>query len=732
MDLGKAPGKQQFLTNVYPSELRSINKRRSVWELPPGSGTFQEAAKEANQIAGHADPKAIIPPDVSHGTVGLALSGGGIRSATFNLGVLQVFAKRGLLKWFDYLSTVSGGGYIGSNLSATLTSEDPKRKSPGYSLLHIKGTEEPQAIKHLRSGGNYLAPGGLLDLLRIPAILLRGVATNLLVTAPFVGVLALLTVWLYPADLAEGAEHHFFLLTPWVVGIFAAWIALFPLLATLFPHVEYGLRSAYERSFSLLLLLVIAVPLLEALPWLYHEVFVGLTMAHFLSGAVTGTLAIVPVLRSLTASEKIVNLADKIKVVLIGLLGPAILLFLYLFMTRWIFRGSAGNLQEIPRRMIAFSIALAAVFIFTRLFVNVNKSGMHRFYRDRLSKAYLLDPVNNRHVDNLQLSKLEIGKTGAPYHLVNTSLNIPGTKDKEMQGRGADFFVFSPKWSGSFQTGYCPTERLEKEDLDLNLGTCFAISGAAAAPYMGTSSSHLAFVLTLLNIRLDYWIPNPARFSASRGRQRLDRVLYQVGPLYLLFELLGWLTARSKFVNLSDGGHIENLGLYELLRRRCKFIVCSDAEEDLELELSSLGKVSAYARMDQGIEIKWTKLHRLQKNGKGYSTVQWAYGTIDYGSEEKGQIIYLKSSLSGHEPQDIAAYHAKNPSFPHQSTGDQFFDESQFESYRALGYYIASQLFDPGTTEVTDLAQWFEARKQAASSSVRSKSGRQKGSRSAS
>ena len=186
MDLGKAPGKQQFLTNVYPSELRSINKRRSVWNLLPGSGAFQEAAKKANQIAGHADPKAIIPPDVYHGTVGLALSGGGIRSATFNLGVLQVFAKRGLLKWFDYLSTVSGGGYIGSNLSATLNSEDPKRKSPGYSLLHIKGTEESQAIKHLRSGGNYLAPGGLLDLLRIPAILLRGVAINLLVTAPFV------------------------------------------------------------------------------------------------------------------------------------------------------------------------------------------------------------------------------------------------------------------------------------------------------------------------------------------------------------------------------------------------------------------------------------------------------------------------------------------------------------------------------------------------------------------
>lgn len=143
MDLGEAPGKQQFLSGVYPSELRGINDRRKVWKLPQGSGAFQEAAKKANQIAGHAGPKAIIPPDVSHGTVGLALSGGGIRSATFNLGVLQVFAKRGLLKWFDYLSTVSGGGYVGSNLSATLNSEDPKRGTPGYSLLHIKGTEEP-------------------------------------------------------------------------------------------------------------------------------------------------------------------------------------------------------------------------------------------------------------------------------------------------------------------------------------------------------------------------------------------------------------------------------------------------------------------------------------------------------------------------------------------------------------------------------------------------------------
>ncbi|MBI4519352.1 MAG: hypothetical protein HY701_00825 [Gemmatimonadetes bacterium] len=88
---------------------------------------------------------------------------------------------------------------------------------------------------------------------------------------------------------------------------------------------------------------------------------------------------------------------------------------------------------------------------------------------------------------------------------------------------------------------------------------------------------------------------------------------------------------------------------------------------------------------------------------------------MDYGpGEQPGQIVYLKSSLSGREPHDVLAYRAEHPQFPHEPTRDQFFDERQFESYRALGYFIASQLFDANATDVPDIAAWFEARRHEA------------------
>src|SRR5437762_2547407 len=91
----------------------------------------------------------------------LCISGGGIRSATFGLGILQGLARCGLLEKFHYLSTVSGGGYIGSWLSAWIRNhpngirgvvEDLKRRPD--STLH----PEPQPVRHLREFSNYLAP----------------------------------------------------------------------------------------------------------------------------------------------------------------------------------------------------------------------------------------------------------------------------------------------------------------------------------------------------------------------------------------------------------------------------------------------------------------------------------------------------------------------------------------------------------------------------------------------
>jgi hypothetical protein len=357
------------------------------------------------------------------------------------------------------------------------------------------------------------------------------------------------------------------------------------------------------------------------------------------------------------------------------------------------------------------ALMMAAVFLYVGVFVNINKTGLHRFYRDRLSRAYLFDPSDPEGeagtADNLKLSAIDPKHAGNPYHLVNAALNIPSTEIPDLQGRACDFFAMSPRRCGSSANGYYPTTYYEERwDPDTSLATAFAISGAAAAPQMGVNTSKsLSLIMTLLNIRLDYWVPNP---KVLGERPRVARRV--PGPTYLLREISGQMNVKTPFINLSDGGHIENLGLYELLRRRCKYIVACDAEQDPEMILSSLGKLTAYARMDEGVWIDWGgTLDRLERDpATGFSKGHWAVGRIHYGHKE-GRIVYIKSSMCGREWPDQMAYKAKHPEFPQQSTGDQFFDEEQFEAYRALGYLIASQLFEDETYRIDDIDAWFDA-----------------------
>ena len=135
-------GLRQFEEEVFPAELEEIRRRR------------EELGLDATGLEG--------PPSVNQGLQGIAFSGGGIRSATFCLGVVEAAANAGLLKRADYLSTVSGGGYIGSCLSSVLN--DPTKEPQGrkFPFHHELGVQEPAAYRQLRNGSNYLAPGGIL------------------------------------------------------------------------------------------------------------------------------------------------------------------------------------------------------------------------------------------------------------------------------------------------------------------------------------------------------------------------------------------------------------------------------------------------------------------------------------------------------------------------------------------------------------------------------------------
>jgi hypothetical protein len=192
-------------------------------------------------------------------------------------------------------------------------------------------------------------------------------------------------------------------------------------------------------------------------------------------------------------------------------------------------------------------------------------------------------------------------------------------------------------------------------------------------------------LLTMFNVRLAWWFPNP-------GKRKWERASPPIGIYYLVQEFLGMAGEDSDFVNVSDGGHFENLAVYELIRRRTKVIICSDAECDPGLAFGSLGNLIRICETDFGAKID-IDVSSIRKQDDGLSRAHCAVGRIAYSNGSIGYLIYLKASITGDENPAIQQYRSEHPDFPHQSTGDQFFTEDQFESYRRLGHHIARLAF---------------------------------------
>lgn len=242
------------------------------------------------------------------------------------------------------------------------------------------------------------------------------------------------------------------------------------------------------------------------------------------------------------------------------------------------------------------------------------------------------------------------------------------------------------------------------------MGTAMAISGAAFNSNSGFHTSpSLAFLLTAFNVRLGWWIGSPANKKTWRNSSP------KIGLWCLLKELTAQTKTDADYLLLSDGGHFENMGLYELIRRRCRYIVVSDAEEDAKFKLEGIGGAIRKCRVDFGVVID-LDIEALQPLGDpAKSRLHYSIGKILYpehlpdstegassGENPCGVLVYIKSSITGDESVDIAEFRKRQPHFPHNSTANQFFDESHFESYRALGHHAAQQIFGKDAKEVLE------------------------------
>lgn len=201
--------------------------------------------------------------------------------------------------------------------------------------------------------------------------------------------------------------------------------------------------------------------------------------------------------------------------------------------------------------------------------------------------------------------------------------------------------------------------------------------------------------------------------TPSRRRTFSDLFLWRATPNMLLREFTGRMHERTRSVNVSDGGHIENLATIELLRRECRWIIVGDAEMDSMHRFGGLTMLIRTARIELDAEID-IDLDALRLDEDGCCSRSWAVGEIAYRSGASGYLLYFKSSATHELPPDIQGYRARNPLFPHEPTSDQFFDEGQFESYRNLGYHMAQDALRrlPARAErersFRDIEHWFE------------------------
>jgi hypothetical protein len=331
--------------------------------------------------------------------------------------------------------------------------------------------------------------------------------------------------------------------------------------------------------------------------------------------------------------------------------------------------------------------------------------GLHEFYRSRLARCYLGagrlgEPPRSDEAQDQADARAWVERAhddmwlhednGLPIHLVCCAGNQTRSSNHlATLHRGARSVVLS---RFGISMG-----RYWKPDIALRLSSAMTASAAAFNSLMGERSVVLgravSFVMTALNIRLGLWVPHPAH--QDNGRRNWNSLTGR----QFFHEMFGSAQCRDnpadQYIHLSDGGHFENLALYELVRRHCRYIVVVDAGEDAQFTFNDMGRAVRRVREDFGVEIE-IDLEPIRPDAKGYSKQHLAVGTIHYDGvvgTDKGTIVYLKPSLNGDEPPDILQYKRRKPDFPHETTVDQFFDEAQFESYRRLGEHMANESF---------------------------------------
>ncbi len=676
-----------------------------------------------------------LPED---GRLGISCSGGGIRSATFNLGVLQSLRAAGLLRPTElggarYITAVSGGCYMAVAHTITAALSDPDASFSAELPPWAPGSPEEQRF---RNHSTYLASGLAGRTWAALSVLLSlGVNVVPFLLVAFVAATALGGFYGPVAHLTNGLDLQLrwwswtLALGPFALATLAVWAR---------GMDQWGGSPSQRRqdvlrtaATGLVLSGVGLTAVLVGLPALlvglrhldawatrpgggWWAVVKPLVDPQHAGGAAMAVTAATTAVGWLLARRGVVTWVLRLAA---WLAVPVLLGVPALAWTDQLETASGWG---------AILLAVAASLVFLVGVMGVltpnQRWSLHPLYRERLSTVFAVrrrrvasprgtgvsalltaEPVPYEQPILFSQAADDLPAGDVPRHMpelvVCAAINV--SDDEVPPGRAAGSFTFTAAQSGGPLTGYVDTCRLEQATglSSLTLPAMMAISGAAVSPSMGAMSRpSLRALFALLNVRLGVWLPNPHRMAEHEARAErrgvtgwLARKWYEPGPLYLFREAMGRNNLDRDYVYVTDGGHWENLGLVELLRRGCTEIVCVDAAGDALNTFRTIGAAVALARSELRVAID-IDLRDLEPDPEtGLSRACHVVGTVAYPDGTRGDLIFVKAAMCPSVPWDVQAYRQVHEQFPTHSTLDQFFDDQQFESYRALGAHAGSE-----------------------------------------
>jgi Patatin-like phospholipase len=467
---------------------------------------------------------------------------------------------------------------------------------------------------------------------------------------------------------------------------------------------EWWARSSGYLLFSAALWLIVSGVSLcgdifpSLLDWFSHG-FKGGCFPINISGVTWGSVAtgISGLVALLTRDSNVVkpgnskSILQMIGSVVFAMICPVFIIALVLSLS--IAEGAVGRASaHTGQCYVIMLVAFVVVALTLSCVVNVNKFSLHNTYRNRLIRTFLGASHTNRKPnsftgfdedDNVYLK--DIARAQRPYHVLCGTVNLYAGAELAWQERRAALFTFSRDFCGADFLDYRPTA-VYGGPKGLTLGTAIAISGAAANPNMGFyTAPDRAFVMTLLNVRLGWWLGNP-KFPKPWRREGPFPALKP-----LVSEMLALTRESSSFINVSDGGHFDDTAVYEAVRRWCSKIFLVDVNTTHENVARMIRKV----RIDFGVDI--TLEHDLYDSGVPGQIYRIDYpATIDHPVTQKGILIRVYPALEPLKdelPADVQNFANGDPNFPADQLENQWYGEAQFESYRKLGREIGMRLF---------------------------------------